>query len=143
MAHLKLVRGERRTSCGDQAMELERVNFSHGSASKNNHFRGMVTWAPHMPLGSCYSFLFHSPSYKKGHGTMVQNNQESRQKHWATRSSIRSYHSLVCLCCSACLACALRCVHPFGRLLASSLPSSRGSEWFMFGNQTVLDHSAW
>ena len=26
------------------------------------------------------------------------------------------------------LRCALRCVHPFGRLLAFSLPSSRGSE---------------
>ena len=63
--------------------------------------------------------------------TMVQNmnNQESRHKYWATRSSIRSF---------------ARITHSFACLLAHSLPSLWGNkmiQWLFLLIFSVLDHS--
>ena len=54
------------------------------------------------------------------HHTVIQNNQESRRKYWATRLSIRSYCSLICSLRSA--RFAWRSAALF-RLLACSLRS--------------------
>ena len=60
--------------------------------------------------------------------TIVQNNQKSRRKYWALRSSIRSFaHTRTAhtsLLRSACFTRKLRCTHSFAHLLTHSLPSS-------------------
>ena len=62
--------------------------------------------------------------------TVVQNNQESRCKYWATRWSVHLFtHTAHSFSCSALLAlltrfaCALRCAHLFTCLLACSFRS--------------------
>ena len=76
----------------------------------------LLSWFP-------ISFSFSSSL----HLTVGQNNQESRQKYWATRSSVRLFartaHLFACsaLCCAA-LTCSLACS-------LRSLPHSRESEW--------------
>ena len=77
---------------------------------------------------------------------MGQNNQEYRLKYWATRSSIRSHRSLICLLHPACFARALRCAHLFAHSLTSLTSSLVGEwkirwlifQWFF----SVSDHSA-
>ena len=54
--------------------------------------------------------------------TVGRNNQESRLKYWATRSSVRSHRSLVCLLRTACFTRALHCAHSLARLLTSLTP---------------------
>ena len=49
--------------------------------------------------------------------TVVQNNQESRCNYWATRSSICSHRSPICLLRTACSAHTLHCAHSFTRAL--------------------------
>ena len=50
----------------------------------------------------------NEPSY---HCTVVWNRQESRLKYWATRLSVRSHRSLVCLLHTTCVARVLHWAH--------------------------------
>ena len=62
----------------------------------------------------------------KRHSTMVEDSQEYRLQYWATRSSVRSHHSLVRLLQTARFARALRCAHLFARSLTSLTSSLVG-----------------
>ena len=61
------------------------------------------------------------------HYTMVDNGQEYRLKHWATRSSVRSHRSLVCLFRNTRFARALCCAHSL--YLLSPLQSRQEVYW--------------
>ena len=60
---------------------------------------------------------------------MIQNNQETSCKYWATCSSIRLHRSLIRLLRPACFARALCCAHLLAHSLAHSMPSSWECEW--------------
>ena len=70
--------------------------------------------------------------------TIVWNNQESRRKYWATRSSVRSFartaHSFTRSALLASFTCSIALI----RLLARSLINSQA----MSQNDLVLSHSA-
>ena len=61
-------------------------------------------------------------------GTMVQSNQESRHKYWATRSSVCLFactaHSPTCCALLASLTRSATLSHSFAHSLTHSLPSS-------------------
>ena len=59
-----------------------------------------------------------------------QNNQEYRLEYWATRSSIHSHRSLVCLLRPTRFACALRCAHSLARSLTLLTPLLVG-QWMI------------
>ena len=83
--------------------------------------------------------------------SMVQDNQESRCKYWATLARPFAHSltsSLICLLHPACFACALRFapLRSLVRPLAHSLPSLWKSKWlegcFCCVSSSVLNHGA-
>ena len=73
--------------------------------------------------------------------TMVQNNQESRRKHWAIRSSVHSFtHTTHSFACSALLALLTHSAAPIHSLAYSLTPGKMVD--CMSQNDLILSHSA-
>ena len=67
---------------------------------------------------------------------MVKNNQESRRKYWATRSSVHLFtHKAHSFACSAVLASLMH-----SAALTHSQACGKLNHW-MLGNQTIMNHS--
>ena len=73
---------------------------------------------------------------------MVQNNQKSRRRYWAIRSSIRTAHSFAC---SALFALLASSAAPYLSLFCSFAPELVGKRFLSMiripGFHTVLNHS--